>query len=129
MLSYGFNEFGLSCPNCGATNVYSAEAVDIEGFVDCQNCGKRFHARESDERVETPMTPRPVETEFYDYIEAPEKKRSNAMLWCAIVLIFLFVPVIIAIPAIICILFVKRQQLFGGGKSSGYKTPKSPDTW
>ena len=128
MLSYGFNEFGLSCPNCGATNVYSAEAVDIEGFVDCQNCGKRFHARESDKRVETPLTPKPVGTEFYNYTEAP-RKSSNTMLWCAIVLIFLFVPVIIAIPAIICILLVTRKQLFGGGRSSGYKKPKSPDTW
>jgi len=128
MLPDEFNEFGLSCPNCGATNVYSAEAIDNEGFVDCQNCGTRFHAHGTDERVETPITPRPVGTEFYQYTEAP-KKSSNIGLWCAIVLIFLFVPVFIAIPAIICILYVKRDQLFGGGKSSGHKKPKSPDTW
>ncbi len=129
MLSYGFNEFGLSCPNCGATNVYSAEAIDSEGFVVCQNCGKRFHARESDKSVETPITPGPVGTESYHYTEVPEKKSSNAMLWCIIVLVFLFVPIMFAIPAIICILYFKRDQLFGGGKSSGYKRPKSPDTW
>ena len=119
----------MSCPNCGATNVYSAEAVDIEGFVDCQNCGKRFHARESDERVETPITPRPVGTESIFYTEALGKKRSNTGLWYAIALIFLFVPIFIAIPAIICIILVKREQLFGGSKSSGYRKPKSPDTW
>ncbi len=128
MVSNEFNEFGLSCPNCGAPYVYSAEAVDSEGFMDCQNCGKHFRAHESDEREETPITPRPVETQFYDYTEAP-KKSSNAGLWCAIVLIFLFVPVFIAIPAIICILYIKRDQLFSGGKSSGHKKPKSPDTW
>ena len=129
MLSYGFNEFGLSCPNCGATNVYFAEAIDSEGFVDCQNCGKRFHAYEVDESAEVRIAPKPVKTDPFHYTEGPEKKRSNTGLWCAIVLIFLFVPFLIAIPAIICILYFKREQLFGGGKSSGYKKPKSPDTW
>jgi len=128
-LSDEFNEFGLSCPNCGATNLYSAEAVDFEGFVDCKNCGIRFRAHESDERVETPITPRPIGTKSYHYTEAPEKKSSNTLLWCAIVLIFLFVPLLFAIPVIICILVFKREQLFGGGKSSGYRKPKSPDTW
>ncbi|MEE9539863.1 MAG: hypothetical protein V3V85_00020 [Candidatus Thorarchaeota archaeon] len=128
MLSYGFNDSGLSCPNCGATNIYSAEAIDSEGFVDCQNCGSRFRAHESIERVETSITPGPVGTEFYHYTEAP-KKSSNAGLWCIIVFIFLFAPVIIAIPSIICILYFKREQLFGGGKSSGPKRPKRPDTW
>ena len=128
MLSNEFDNSGLSCPNCGAPYVYSAEAIDSEGFMDCQNCGKRFHASESDERVGTSISPEPVRTEFYDYTEAP-KKRSNAGLWCVIVMIFLFVPVIIAIPAIICILYFKREQLFGGGQSSGPKKPKRPDTW
>lgn len=127
-MSNEFNEFGLNCPNCGATNVYSAEAVDFEGFVDCKNCGKRFRAHESDEREETPIAPRPIGTQFYNYTEAP-KKSSNAGLWCIIVLIFLFVPFIIAIPAIICILVFKREQLFGGGRGSGPKKPKSSDTW
>ena len=125
------NEFGLSCPHCGATNVYSAELIDFEGFVNCQNCGSRFRAHKSAEKVKTSMTPEPVGTESYHYTEAP-KKSSNTRLWCIIVLIFLFVPVIIAIPAIIFILFFKRKQLFGGGKSSGPKRPKkpkSPDTW
>ncbi len=129
MLSYGFNDSGLSCPNCGVTNVYSAEAIDSEGFVNCQNCGSRFRAHESAERVETSITPEPVGAKSYHWTEAPEKKGSNAGLWCAIVLIFLFVPFLFAIPAIICILYFKRDQLFGGGKSSGPKRPKSPDTW
>ena len=131
MLSDEFNTPGLSCPHCGATNVYSDELIDFEGFVNCQNCGSRFRAHESAEKVETRMTPSPFEKQSYHYAEAP-KKSSNTRLWCAIVLIFLFVPVIIAIPAIICILFFKREQLFGGGKSSGPKRPKkpkSPDTW
>jgi hypothetical protein len=97
--------------------------------VNYQNCEKRFHAHGTDERVETPIVPIPVATESYHYTEAPEKKSSNTGLWYIIVLIFLFVPLLIAIPAIICILVVKREQLFGGGKSSGYKKPKSPDTW
>ncbi|MHA1587797.1 MAG: hypothetical protein ACTSV9_03360 [Candidatus Thorarchaeota archaeon] len=122
------NEFGLSCPNCGAPYVYSAEAIDREGFMDCQNCGKRLHARDNDEGMETSITPRPVGTRSYQYTQAP-KKSSNAGLWCIIVMVFLFVPVIIAIPAIICILYFKREQLFGGGKSSSPTRPKRPDTW
>ena len=122
------NEFGLSCPHCGATNVYPAEAIIYKEFVNCQYCSKRFRVNESDERVGTSISPEPVRTEFYNYTEAP-KKRSNAGLWCVIVMIFLFVPVIIAIPAIICIIFFKRDQLFGGGKSSGPKKSKTPDTW
>ncbi len=129
MLSYGFNDSGLSCPNCGATNVYSAEAIDSEGFVDCQNCGSRFRAHESAERVETSIAPEPIGTKSWHYTEAPEKKSCNTGLWCVIVLIFLFVPYIIAIPAIICIIAYKRDELFGGSKSSGPKRPKSPDTW
>jgi uncharacterized protein (DUF983 family) len=128
MVSNENNEFGLSCPNCGAPYVYSAEAIDSEGFMDCQNCGKRLHARDNTEGMETSITPRPVGTRSYHYTEAP-KKSSNAGLWCVIVMVFLFVPVIFAIPAIICILYFKRKQLFGGGKSSSPKRPKSPDTW
>ena len=128
MVSNENNEFGLSCPNCGAPYAYSAEAIASEGFMDCQNCGKRLHTRDNDERMEPSITPSPFEKQSYHYTEAP-KKRSNAGLWCVIVMIFLFVPVIIAIPAIICILYFKREQLFGGGKSSGPKKPKTPDTW
>lgn len=79
--------------------------------------------------METSTMPRPDGTKSYHYTEVPEKKGSNAGLWCAIVLIFLFVPFLFAIPAIICILYFKRDQLFGGGKSSGYRKPKSLDTW
>ena len=122
------NEFGLSCPHCGATNVYSAEAIIYKEFVNCQYCSKRFRVNEGDEREETSITPEPIRTESYHYTQAP-KKSSNAGLWCIIVMVFLFVPVIFAIPAIICILYFKREQLFGGGKSSSPKRPKSPDTW
>ncbi len=96
--------------------------------MDCQNCGKHFRAHDGAERVEPPMAPSPFEKQSYHYTEAP-KKRSNVGLWCVIAMIFLFVPVIIAIPAIICILYFKREQLFGGRKSSGPKKPKTPDTW
>ncbi len=129
MVSNENNEFGLSCPHCGATNVYSAKSIIYKEFVNCQYCSKRFRVNEIDESVETPITPRPIGTDPFHYTEVPEKKRSNTGLWCAIVLIFLFVPIMFAIPAIICILYFKRDQLFGGGKSSGYKRPKSPDTW
>ncbi|MGY5860944.1 MAG: hypothetical protein RTU09_01025 [Candidatus Thorarchaeota archaeon] len=122
------NEFGLSCPHCGATNVFSAEAIIYKEFVNCQYCSMRFRVDEGDEREKTSIAPEPIGTKSYHYTEAP-KKSSNTGLWCIIVLIFLFVPVIIAIPSIICILVFKRDQLFGGGKSSGPKRPKGPDTW
>ncbi len=43
------NRFRLNCPNCGATYVYSAEKIDDEGFVECQNCAKQMFVHMSDE--------------------------------------------------------------------------------
>ncbi len=43
------NRFRLNCSNCGATYVYSAEKIDNEGFVECQNCAKQMFVRMSEE--------------------------------------------------------------------------------
>jgi predicted Zn finger-like uncharacterized protein len=48
-LSEELNKFRLNCPNCGATYVYSAEKIDDEGFVKCQNCAKQLFVSMSDE--------------------------------------------------------------------------------
>jgi predicted Zn finger-like uncharacterized protein len=34
----------LSCPSCGSTYRYSSEKIDESGYVECQNCAKRFTA-------------------------------------------------------------------------------------
>jgi predicted Zn finger-like uncharacterized protein len=48
-MSEELNKFRLKCPNCGATYVYSAEKIDDEGFVECQNCAKQMFVRMSGE--------------------------------------------------------------------------------
>jgi len=48
-MSEELNKFRLNCPNCGATYVYSAEKINDEGFVECQNCAKQLFVCMSDE--------------------------------------------------------------------------------
>ncbi len=167
------NGFRLNCPSCGATYVYSAEKINDEGFVECQNCAKQMFVRMSDEGAmatsaeKDPMAIEPsfVETTtsvegvnvkcpncgakyiykdeqrledgrvkcqncakvidavgdevviYQDTTVSGESESINAMLWCAILLILLFVPIIFAIPLVICIIISQRDKIGGSRKT------------
>ena len=38
----GNNEYGVTCPHCGSSNVRFAYDHDEIGVFDCNACGKRF---------------------------------------------------------------------------------------
>jgi predicted Zn finger-like uncharacterized protein len=154
----------LSCPSCGATYRYSIYSEDEGGFVECQNCAKRFTAYDGpdgmvtapiddsdaikpsihflSERVEGTRIKCPKCDSTYIYTDAhrldngmvscqncgnkieglgesvlivkePAGARTQTENWaeCAIViLILLFLPLIIAIPALICYGVYKMNQ-------------------
>ena len=166
------NKFRLSCPNCGATYLYSAGKIDDKGFVECQNCAKQMFVRMSDDGAvatsaeEDPMAIEPslVDTTksveginvkcpncgakyiykdeqrledgrvkcqncakvidavgdeiiiYRDTTVSEESESINVMLWCAIAVILLFVPIIFAIPLVICIIISQRDKLGGSRK-------------
>lgn len=167
------NKFRLECPNCGATYLYSAEKIDDEGFVKCQNCARQMFVRMSDEgavATSTEKDPMAIEPSFVEtttsvegvnvkcpncgakYIYKNEQRledgrvtcqncakvidavgdevviyqdaavsgesdSSNAMLWCVILVILLFVPFIFAIPLVICIIISQRDKIGGSRKA------------
>ena len=62
--------------------------------VECQNCGKIIDAIGEDVVV-------------YGGSTESSGNTGNGVLICLLVVIFLFVPLIIALPAIVCILCIK----------------------
>ncbi len=180
-MSEELNKFRLKCPNCGANYVYSAEKIDDEGFVECQNCAKQMFVRMSDEGAvatsaeKDPMAIEPsfVETTksvegvnvkcpncgakyiykdeqrledgrvkcqncakvidavgdevviYQDTAVSGESEPINTMLWCAILVILLFVPIIFAIPLVICIIISQRDRI-GGSRKAVHKRSTGP---
>lgn len=79
----------VKCPHCGARYIYKDEQRVDDGRVHCQNCGVLIDtAGESVLVYESPPEP-----------SSPE----NTALICIIVILLLFVPLYISIPALICI--------------------------
>jgi transcription elongation factor Elf1 len=97
----------VKCPNCGSKYVYTDEHKLDSQTVSCQNCGSAIdYVGEAILLVKEP---------------APAGTQTEDWGLCAIILIiFLFVPLIIAIPLIICIVAWKGTQ--------SYREPKDLDT-
>ncbi len=91
----------VKCPNCGAKYIYKDEHRLEDGRVKCQNCAKVIDAV-GDEVVI-----------YRDTTVSEESDSSNAMLCCVILVILLFVPIILAIPLVICIIW-QRDKISGG---------------
>jgi predicted Zn finger-like uncharacterized protein len=83
----------VKCPHCMAQYIYKDEQRENDGRVHCQNCGKLIDA---------------VGDSVLLY-EAPAESGNsgNALLICVIVLLLFFVPWIIALPALVCIIAIK----------------------
>jgi predicted Zn finger-like uncharacterized protein len=80
----------IKCPNCGSSYIYTDEhKLDVQ-TVSCQNCGSAIeYVGENVLIVKEP---------------APEATQTEDWGLCAlIIIIILFVPLIIAIPLILCI--------------------------
>jgi predicted Zn finger-like uncharacterized protein len=79
----------IKCPNCSAQYVYKDHHRMKDGRVHCQNCGALIDAVGEDVLV----------------YEAPAEStgQENAVLLLIVALIILFVPLIFAVPALICI--------------------------
>ncbi len=87
----------IECPNCGSKYIYTDEHKLDDGGVSCQNCGSVIDAVGEDVLL----------------VKEPAAAGPQSEDWglCVIiVLIFLFVPLMIAIPLIICIAAWKGMQ-------------------
>ena len=71
----------------------------------CQNCAKVIDAVGNEVVI------------YQDTTVSGESESINAMLWCAILLILLFVPIIFAIPLVICIIISQRDKIGGSRKA------------
>ena len=91
----------VKCPNCGAKYIYKDEHRLEDGRVKCQNCAKFIDAV-GDEVVI-----------YRDTTVSEESDSSNAILCGVILLILLFVPFILAIPIVVCII-CQRDKISGG---------------
>ena len=103
----------VKCPNCGAKYIYKDEQRLQDGQVKCQNCAKFIDAV-GDEVVI-----------YQDTTVSGKSESINAMLWCAILLILLFVPIIFAIPLVICIIISQRDKI-GGSRTAVSKRATGP---
>ncbi len=99
----------IKCPHCGSSYIYKDEHGIATGSVNCQNCGKA------------------IEAVGEDVVVVKEREVSGSsedcVLCALIVIIFLFVPWIIALPLIVCIGLLKAQQhgVVGGQESKVIK--------
>ena len=83
----------IKCPNCLARYIYKEHQRLDNNKVKCQNCGEIIDAIGEDVLI---------------YGGRPESSNTgNGALICILVFIFLFVPLIIALPAIACILIFR----------------------
>jgi len=87
----------IQCPYCDSKYIYTDEHKLEDGGVNCQNCGSAIDAVGED--VLIVKEPGPAGTQSEDW-----------GVCVIIILIFLFVPLIIAIPLIICIAAWKGMQ-------------------
>jgi predicted Zn finger-like uncharacterized protein len=87
----------IKCPYCGSKYIYIDEHRLEDGRVNCQNCSSVIDAVGED--VLIVKEPGPAVTRSEDF-----------WLCCIIIIIILFVPLIIAIPMIICIAAWKVMQ-------------------
>ncbi|MBN2229414.1 MAG: hypothetical protein JW779_07440 [Candidatus Thorarchaeota archaeon] len=79
----------VKCPHCMAQYIYKDNQRGEDGRVHCQNCGKLIDTvGESVLVYETP---------------AKSGNSENGLLICIVILLLLFVPWYIAIPALVCI--------------------------
>ena len=83
----------IKCPNCFAKYIYKDYHRLEDGRVKCQNCGMVIDAIGEDVLI----------------FEAPMQSESsgNAAIICLLIILILFVPWIIAVPLIICIVMLK----------------------
>jgi len=84
----------IKCPNCQARYIYKDRQIQDNNTVECQNCGKIIDAVGEDVLV-------------YGSGESESEGSENWVILCLLLIIFLFVPLIIAIPAILCILCIR----------------------
>ena len=103
----------VKCPNCGAKYIYKDEQRLEDGRVKCQNCAKVIDAV-GDEVVI-----------YQDTAVSGESEPINTMLCCALLVILLFVPIIFAIPLVICIIISQRDKI-GGSRKAVRKKPTGP---
>ena len=87
----------IECPNCGSKYIYTDEHKLQDGRVNCQNCGSAIDY--VGEGVFLVKEPGPAGAQTEDW-----------GLCVLIILIFLFVPLIIAVPLIIVIAAWKGMQ-------------------
>jgi len=83
----------IKCPNCMARYIYKDHQRLENDKVECQNCGMIIDAIGEDVVIYGGST--------------ESSNTGNGVLICLLVIIFLFVPLIIAIPTIACILLFK----------------------
>lgn len=84
----------IKCPNCQARYIYKQEQIHEDNTVECQNCGKVISAVGEDVLI-------------YGGRESEPEGSETWVLLCLVLIIFLFVPLIIAIPAILCIVCLR----------------------
>ncbi|TFH03826.1 MAG: hypothetical protein E4H14_16005 [Candidatus Thorarchaeota archaeon] len=77
-----------------ARYIYKQHQISEDNTVQCQNCGITIDAIGEDVVI-------------YGGSTEPDSNTGNGVLICLLVVIFLFVPLIIALPTIACILCFK----------------------
>jgi predicted Zn finger-like uncharacterized protein len=81
----------IKCPNCGSSYIYTDEhKLDDYQTVSCQNCGSAIEYVGENVLIVKEPAPAAVQTEDWS-------------LCVLIIIILLFVPLIIAVPLILCI--------------------------
>ncbi len=86
----------IKCPNCQARYIYKQHQILENNTVQCQNCGMTIDA---------------VGEDVFIYDEQIEKEGSiDGVLICLLLIIFLFVPWIIAIPVILCVICLRQTS-------------------
>jgi predicted Zn finger-like uncharacterized protein len=86
----------IKCPHCLARYIYKEHQIIENNQVKCQNCGRTIDAIGEDVLI---------------YDEHPESGGSeNIAIICLLVIIFLFLPPIIAIPTIACLLLMRAAS-------------------
>ena len=84
----------IKCPNCLARYIYKDHQMLENGKVECQNCGMIIDAIGEDVVI-------------YGGSTESDSNTGNGVFICLLVVIFLFVPLIIALPTIACMLCFK----------------------
>jgi predicted Zn finger-like uncharacterized protein len=101
----------VKCPHCGAKYLYKTKEVTAGGHYRCQNCGKEIEGE--GERVTVYHT------------EGPGGIAMSGALVALLIVIFLFVPLYIALPAIACILCAVGVTRMGGKEEDQVVVSKS----